>query len=130
MISVAKKTKLSPRDALLKAIDYFTRQGLEVVDTTAELTGSKGGVVVSVSGSTVTTKQEYKGVDVAAETEKYLTQHYGFDSCAYTAHLHTTPDPSVGHVVVTINRDDKTEITVESREMDEAAKQFLTTIPG
>jgi hypothetical protein len=130
MISIAKKTKLAPRDALKKAIDYFTRQGLQVVDTTAELTGTKGGVVVSVSGSTVTTKQEYKGIDVAAETEEYLRDHFGFDSCAYTAHLHTTPDPSVGHVVVTISRDKETEITVESREMDETAKQFLTTLPG
>lgn len=125
MLNLSVKTKLDPLEALDRANKYFEENGLTLIETVAHLHGQGGFTEIRVSGGKLVGKAEYDSKTVLDELTKTATERFGFKPISFSLHFHAT----VGHVDVTVSNEKPAEVTLESMEFENQAKQFADRLP-
>jgi hypothetical protein len=131
MLKMSARTSLPLDEVVERAMRYFVREEkLALVELNGHLHGREGAVDIAVSGARIAGGgQVYEAPDVLRAVVGQVMDRYGLAIVYLIVHLHTAPDESVGHLVVRIDTEGGTDVSLESRELDYQAKSFLAVLP-
>jgi hypothetical protein len=60
---------------------------------------------------------------------QYAHEHFGLSIVYRFVHLHTTPDETLGHLMVRVYDEVPTRVEVESQALDTETREFLAELP-
>jgi hypothetical protein len=129
MLSMTKKTKLSPEEASERVLAFLIEEEkLQLVEATVHMHGEHGALELRAAGDSLAAGND--GVSRRKLLE--LADHAGRELKLTRIHemLHIHPaKQELGHLMVRIDRTDPTEVHADSQELEPQLRKLMAELP-